>query len=119
MKIRGVLALSLLAAPSFAQEKEKGDTLAGNHGIANYYRVRPDVSTAGQPSDEALADIQKAGFKSVISLRTEQEGSLEEKPKVEALGLEYHNIPIEPRSEVEYLGCASTRRASCHGKQDG
>jgi uncharacterized protein (TIGR01244 family) len=56
--------------------------------------VRPDVATAGQPSDQALADIQKAGFKTIINLRTEQEGSLEEKPKVEALGLEYHNIPI-------------------------
>jgi len=91
--LRGILALSLLAAPSLAQE-EKSDPLAGNPGLNNYYRVRPDVATAGQPSDQALADIQKAGFKTIINLRTEQEGSLEEKPKVEALGLEYHNIPI-------------------------
>jgi uncharacterized protein (TIGR01244 family) len=91
--IRGILALSLLAAPSFAQEQQK-DPLAGNPGIKNYYRVRPDVATAGQPSDEALADIKKAEFKTVINLRTVEEGSLEEKPKVEALGLEYHNIPI-------------------------
>ncbi len=88
-----VLALVFLAAPSFAQEAQK-DPLAGNAGIANYYRVRPDIATAGQPSDAALTDIQKAGFKTIINLRTEQEGSLEEKPKVEALGLEYHNIPI-------------------------
>jgi uncharacterized protein (TIGR01244 family) len=91
--LRGVLALSLLAAPALAQE-QKTDPLAGNPGISNYYRVRPDVATAGQPSDQALADIQKAGFKTIINLRTEQEGSLEEKPKAEALGLEYHNIPI-------------------------
>ncbi len=91
--IRGMLALCLLAAPRLAQEQQK-DPLAGNPGIDNYYRVRPDVATAGQPSDAALADIQKAGFKTVINLRTEQEGSLEEKSKVEALGLEYHNIPI-------------------------
>jgi uncharacterized protein (TIGR01244 family) len=91
--LRGILALSLLAAPGLAQ-KEKADPLAANPGINNYYRVRPDVATAGQPSDQALADIKKAGFKTVINLRTEEEGSLEEKPKVEALGLEYHNIPI-------------------------
>ena len=91
--LRGILALSLSAAPALAQE-QKTDPLAGNPGINNYYRVRPDVATAGQPSDQALADIQKAGFKTIINLRTEQEGSLEEKPKVEALGLEYHNIPI-------------------------
>ena len=91
--IRGILALSLLAAAALAQEQNT-DPLAGNPGINNYYRVRPDVATAGQPNDQALADIQKAGFKTIINLRTEQEGSLEEKPKVEALGLEYHNIPI-------------------------
>jgi len=91
--IRGILALGLLTAPGLAQE-DRADPLAGNPGINNYYRARPDVATAGQPSDQALADIQKAGFKTIINLRTEQEGSLEEKPKVEALGLEYHNIPI-------------------------
>lgn len=90
--LRGIFALVLLAAPGLPQEEK--DPLAGNPGINNYYRVRPDIATAGQPSDEALADIKKAGFKTVINLRTEEEGSLEEKPKVEALGLEYHNIPI-------------------------
>ena len=30
----------------------------------------------------------------MLNLRTEQEGSLDEKPKVEALGVEYFNIPI-------------------------
>jgi uncharacterized protein (TIGR01244 family) len=90
----GVLALSLLGFSGIAQA-EKSDPLAENPGIANYYRVRPDVATAGQPTDEALADIQKAGFKTVINLRTAQEGSLEEQPKVEALGLEYQNIPID------------------------
>ncbi len=94
--VRAILALSLAAHVGLFQEKkpEKGDPLAGKAGIANYYRVRPDVATAGQPSDEALADIQKAGFKTIINLRTEEEGSLLEKPKVEALGLEYHNIPV-------------------------
>ena len=84
------LALSNTAA---AQEATK-DPLEGNENIRNYYRLRPDIATAGQPSDEAWADIKKAGFKAVINLRTAEEGSLEEKPKVEAQGLEYFNIPI-------------------------
>jgi protein tyrosine phosphatase (PTP) superfamily phosphohydrolase (DUF442 family) len=91
--IRTILALCALAAGAAVQQEE-ADPLAGNPGILNYYRVRQDVATAGQPTDEALAEIKKAGFKTVINLRTEQEGSLEEKPKVEALGLEYHNIPV-------------------------
>jgi uncharacterized protein (TIGR01244 family) len=73
---------------------QTGDPLEGHSGIANYYRVRPDVATAGQPSDEAWADIREAGFKAVLNLRTEQEGSLEERAKVEAAGLEYFNVPI-------------------------
>jgi len=97
MKTALILALSTLglalsgAAP--AQDSAK-DPLAGNAGIRNYYRLRPDIATAGQPSDEAWADIKKAGFKAVINFRTPEEGSLEEKPKVEAQGMEYFNIPI-------------------------
>jgi uncharacterized protein (TIGR01244 family) len=121
VRLRGVLAFSVLAASSLAQEKET-DPLAGNPGIADYYRVRADVATAGQPSDEAFADIQKAGFKTIINLRTEQEGSLEEKPKVEALGLEYHNIPIGSdgisKEQValfeKILGDASSRPVLIH-----
>lgn len=91
----GALA-TLVVASAIAQQaaSPKKDPLEGNPGIVNYYRVRPDVATAGQPTDEALQDIKKAGFKTVINFRTEQEGSLEEKTKVDALGLEYVNIPI-------------------------
>ena len=91
--MRYVLSLLLLtlSAPAVAQEK---DPLEGHPVIENYYRLRPDIATAGQPSDEALEEIKKAGFKAILNLRTEQEGSLEEKPKVEALGMQYFNIPI-------------------------
>jgi uncharacterized protein (TIGR01244 family) len=86
-----LLALFLLQA---AAVEQAADPLEGHAGIGYYYRVRPDVATAGQPSDEAWADIREAGFKAVLNLRTEQEGSLEERAKVEAAGLEYFNIPI-------------------------
>jgi uncharacterized protein (TIGR01244 family) len=98
MAIMALTAASALAQGTSSQkgeQKEKAnDPLEGNPGIVNYYRVRPDIATAGQPSDEALQDIKNAGFKTVINFRTEQEGSLEEKPKVDALGLQYVNIPI-------------------------
>ena len=88
-----ILALAIigLAIPVLAQDT---DTLAGNEGIPNYYRLRDDIATAGQPTDDALTAVQKAGFKAVLNLRTEQEGSLAEKPKVEALGMEYYNIQV-------------------------
>ena len=87
---RCLLALATLLAASLLVAQEP-DPL---EGLPNYYRLRPDIATAGQPSDEALEAVQKAGFKAVLNLRTEQEGSLDEKPKVEALGMEYFNIPI-------------------------
>jgi uncharacterized protein (TIGR01244 family) len=86
------MRILLLAAGLAVVQTSDRDPLAANPGIPNYYRIRPDVAAAGQPSDEALADIQKAGFKTVINLRTEEEGSRVEAPKIEALGLEYHNI---------------------------
>ncbi len=85
------IAIAAFVSPGAPQTE---DPLASNEGIPNYYRLRDDIATAGQPTDAALADIQKAGFKAVLNLRTEQEGSLEEKPKVEALSMEYYNIPI-------------------------
>ncbi|HEY7818755.1 MAG TPA: sulfur transferase domain-containing protein, partial [Vicinamibacteria bacterium] len=86
------MRILLLIAGLAAFQSSERDPLAGNPGIPNYYRIRPDVAAAGQPSDEALADIQKAGFKTVINLRTAEEGSRGEASKVETLGLEYHNI---------------------------
>jgi uncharacterized protein (TIGR01244 family) len=88
-----LIALAAFVVPVAAQDT---DPLAGNAGIPHYYRLRKDIATAGQPSDEALAAVQKAGFKAVLNLRTEKEGSLEEEPKVEALGMKYYNIPIGP-----------------------
>lgn len=90
---RHLIALVALSATTLAVAQDK-DPLESQPGLQNYFRLRPDIATAGQPSDEALEAVQKAGFKAVLNLRTEQEGSLDEKPKVEALGMEYFNIPI-------------------------
>ncbi len=87
---RSVLALVTLLAASLLVAQES-DPLEEQSSLPNYYRLRPDIATAGQPTDEALEAVQKAGFKAVLNLRTEQEGSLDEKPKVEALGMEYFN----------------------------
>jgi uncharacterized protein (TIGR01244 family) len=84
--------IALLAFLTVAVQEK--DHLDGHPGIANYYRIAPDIAASGQPTDDALADIKEAGFKTILNLRTEEEGSLDEKPKVEALGLEYFNIPI-------------------------
>ena len=89
-----VLVTLLAASLPVTEGAQETDPLEGQSSLPNYYRLRPDIATAGQPTDEALEAVQRAGFKAVLNLRTEQEGSLDEKPKVEALGMEYFNIPI-------------------------
>jgi len=76
MKRRFLVLVTFLAASLLAAQPS--DPL---EGLPNYYRLRPDIATAGQPSDEALEAVQEAGFKAVLNLRTEQEGSLTKSPK--------------------------------------
>ena len=58
--------------------------------------VGPNFTTGGQPSTNAYAKLASNGFRSVLNLRTAQEGvSLEEeKNAVEKAGIRYINIPV-------------------------
>jgi uncharacterized protein (TIGR01244 family) len=87
-----LLAVTLAAGLSALAQAEKTPKL---------HRVSEEISTAGQPSDEELEQIRDAGFKTVLNLRPPEEGSLAEKPKVEALGMTYVNIPITPETITE------------------
>ncbi len=62
--------------------------------------VGSNFTTAGQPSINAYAKLASNGFRSVLNLRTAQEGvSLEEeKDAVEKAGLRYINIPVISRA---------------------
>jgi protein tyrosine phosphatase (PTP) superfamily phosphohydrolase (DUF442 family) len=50
--------------------------------------------TSGRPSTKQLGRLAELGFKTVLNLQTEPEGSLAEGEIVEALGMVYVNIPI-------------------------
>ena len=65
--------------------------------IKNFIRVSPSLSTAGQPSEDQLHELAKAGFEVIINL-----GLLDprycladEEGLVESLGMKYHHIPID------------------------
>ena len=62
--------------------------------IPAYRLVRPDLATGGQPTAETLAQLKSLGFKTVVNLRTPQEGAAEERAAVEAQGLRYVNVPF-------------------------
>lgn len=64
--------------------------------IPAYRLIRPDLATAGQPGADALGRLAEMGFRTVVNLRTEKEGALEERAAVEAQGLRYVWVPVTP-----------------------
>ena len=64
------------------------------HGIPNVNFLQEDVIGGGAPSQVALEEIKRQGFKTVIDLRMKIEGTMFEKMLVEKLGIQYFNIPI-------------------------
>lgn len=62
--------------------------------LPNYHRVNQEVATAGQPSPEHWAELAKQGFKTVINLRTAEEGALDEQMQAKQASLHYVNIPV-------------------------
>jgi len=63
-------------------------------GIPNVVFLQEDVIGGGVPSQEALEEVKRQGFQSVIDLRTVIEGTLSEQASVKKLGIKYFNIPI-------------------------
>lgn len=64
--------------------------------IPAYRLLRPGLATAGQPAPDALKQLPAMGFKTVVNLRTDKEGAIEEGETVRAQGLRYVWVPITP-----------------------
>lgn len=62
--------------------------------IPAYQRLTPNLAIAGQPSPSALSRLSELGFRTVVNLRTEKEGALEERAVVEGQGLRYAHVPV-------------------------
>ena len=92
----GVLALSCAAAGAQGVTKIPGSLDAAL--IPNYKLIHPGLAAAGQPSPEALGKLKEYGFRTVINLRTAEEGAPAEAEAVKPLGLAYLWVPITPDS---------------------
>jgi uncharacterized protein (TIGR01244 family) len=118
-------ALALAGTPSRA-----GDLPSSvDPGQIPAYRViQPNLATGGRPAPETVAKLKELGFKTVVDLRTEAEGTAAERAAVEAQGLRYVSVPItaqtfslsdveavervltDPASGPTLLHCASSNR---------
>lgn len=66
--------------------------------IANAETLSPSIVAGGLLHPEAIDEFARKGIKLVIDTRTPVEGTVEEKARVEAAGMNYLNIPI--RSQI-------------------
>lgn len=93
----------------------KGVTLTEKveeHGLAAFSEIPPGTwwlqavaslrggatfpLTGGQPTEEQIERVARAGFRSIVNLRTEGEnGGWDEEPRVTELGMRYISLPID------------------------
>ena len=62
--------------------------------IKNYNRATPTLATSGAIGTGGVKELAEKGFATIIDLRTENEGTAEEKKIVESTGMRYINIPV-------------------------
>ncbi|WP_295798250.1 protein tyrosine phosphatase family protein [uncultured Microbulbifer sp.] len=87
------LAAPLLAAAEEASQVPFGDKVGTE--ITNYNRLRPLIATGGSIDLARIDTIAKLGFKTIVDLRTPEEGVAQEKAAVEAAGMRYLNLPVD------------------------
>ena len=89
-------------------------------GIKNFSRIETTVACAGAITSDAMPEIKKMGFASVINLREAQEpGADIEKHRAaaEAAGLRYYHIPFngakpDPKAADQFVKIISSSEAA-------
>lgn len=101
-------------------------------GVRNFARLGTTVACAGATSADALAEVQKMGFVSVINLRLATEDGAEvekEEAAAKTLGLRYFHVPFDGKpneaaadkfleaittagAEPAFIHCAGGNRAA-------
>ena len=94
-----LLVLSLLAIPALAEEPTPA--IPDKVEIRNALTPSPGLLTGGQPTPEQFDEIAQAGYRTVINLRGEgEEGRWDEASRAAELGLEYLELPIAGRGDI-------------------
>lgn len=83
--------LTLFSGLSFADRIPFGHQVST---VQNYNRAAPQIATSGLIGDGGAPLLAAHGFRTVIDMRTANEGTREEKALVEAAGMIYVNIPM-------------------------
>jgi uncharacterized protein (TIGR01244 family) len=105
--------MALTPAPAQEVTRENVD------GVVNVYRLQTTVACAGAIKPEALPNIKKMGFVSVINLREPTEPGAnvsEEGVAAKAAGLRYYSIPFnsgspDPAAADKFLDAITAKGA--------
>jgi uncharacterized protein (TIGR01244 family) len=111
-RIGGVLSLVVCAAVGAAAQTVTKPDVAG---VRNFARLETTVACAGATSAEAMPEIKKMGFVSVINLRlaTENGAEVEQgEAAAKAAGLKYFHVPFagkpDPKAAEQFLAAITT-----------
>ena len=127
------IAIALVAAaPALAQQVTKEAV----PGVTNFARLETTVACGGATKAEAVPELKKMGFASIINLRlaSEQGANVEEEAAAaKTAGIKYYHLPFNttgdqterehvadeflktlttPGNEPAYIHCASANRAA-------
>ncbi len=87
-------------------------------GIRNLARLQTTVACAGAITPEAVADIKKMGFVSIVNLRLATEPGAEvekEEAAAKAIGLKYFHVPFDgkpdPKAAAGFLDAITSSGA--------
>lgn len=92
--ILAAVAAVAVAAPASAQQPTKQPV----DGIKNFARVETTVACGGATSPQAVPEIRKMGFASIINLRLDSEPGADvaaEQAAAEAAGLRFFHVPFD------------------------
>src|SRR5215471_1968142 len=90
-------AVGMAVAVTSAQQVTKKDIA----GISTFAQIETTIACGGSTKPEAIREIGKMGFKSVINLRlASEEGALveEEGAAVKDAGMKYVHLPFDPQN---------------------
>ena len=103
---KSVVAVAVLvlfvATAAFAQQVTKKDI----PGISTFAQVETTIACGGSTKPEAIREIAKMGFKSVVNLRlaSEQGAQVEEEGEaVKSAGMRYVHLPFDPQNPDAHL----------------
>ena len=115
-KIFNGIEKELAKAPATAQEANK-ETI---QGVTNFHRLGTTVACAGATKAEAVPEIKKMGFASIINLRQASEpgANIEaEEAAAKTADIRYYHIPLNPEAPEQEAANKFLDAITAHGSE--